>query len=219
MLGSRNSKIYRLFPSTAPRGQTKAFLQFTLQSSDYPEFGLLHLLPALVEARWVSSATTMVKHPRSSKGFSTASKALSPHSEECKFCHWLGSEHGSESLACSVLGLHRPSETPLHAPQVWGHINLLFALLQRHSPKTLWVRGSWSALSLHAEVASLAPIFFFSMALQGIQLFTSIFFSLTAYGLSNATVFCVSKCHGGWFGFVKRWWKKGNKAASLRAYS
>lgn len=51
MLGPRNSKIYRLFPNIAPRGQTKAFLQLTLQPSVYPEVGLLPLLPVLTKAR------------------------------------------------------------------------------------------------------------------------------------------------------------------------
>lgn len=151
-----------------------------------------------------------------SLGFSTASKALSPYPEEREFCHWLGSEYVSESLACSVLGLHHPWETPLPAPQAWGHISLLCALLQRQSLKTLWVGGSRPALSLHAEIASLAPSFS-AWHCKGFSL-SHYLFSLTVCGLSNATVFCVSKCHGGWFGFVKRWWKKGNKAASLRAY-
>lgn len=70
------------FPLTSNKGQTKTFLQPILQPSVYPELSLLPLLPVLGN-HYTEASQELYR----ALGFSTTSKALSPHSEEGKFCH------------------------------------------------------------------------------------------------------------------------------------
>lgn len=122
MLGSRNSKIYRVFSNTASGGETKAFLKLTLQPSVYPEFGLLHLLPVLMKARGVCSATSTLKHLSSSKepwGFLQLQK------------HFLPTQRRVNSA--TDWGLNMALRIQL--AMLWRCTTLHFCLLHRHEAR------------------------------------------------------------------------------------